>query len=116
MNLADVSHLGKSGNALPHNCSLVISIINLLDCNWLSGPSVNNTLIGIHWYSNTLAVKHGPKLSYKIIYLILDIRGEVRKVKFVTQLRLMYVWVENRQEMRIHRAVKIRRRKQQFSK
>ena len=116
MNLVDVPHLGKSGNALPHDRSIIITVINLLDCNWPIGPSVNNTLIGFHWYSNTLAVKDGPKLLYKIIYLILDIQGKVRKVKLVTQLRFMYVRVENRQEMRIHRAVKIRRRMQQFSK
>ena len=116
MNLADVANFGESGNTLSHDCSLVITVMNLLDCNWPSGPSVNNTLIKFHWYSYTLAVKDGPKLSYKIIYLILDIQGEVRNVKLITQLRLMYVRVENRQEMRIHRAVNIRRRMPQFSK
>ena len=116
MNLADVSNFGKSGNTLSLDHSLVITVINLLDCNWPSGPSVNNTLIGFHWYSNTLAVKDGPKLSNKIIYLILDIQGNVRNVELVTQLRLMYVQVENRQEMRFHRAIEISRRMQQFSK
>ena len=115
MNLADVPYLGKSGNALPHDHSLILTVMNLLDCNRPNGPSVNNTLIGFHWYSNTSAVKDGPKLPYKIIYLILDIQEKVRKVKLVTQLIFMYVRVENRLEMRVHRAVKIRRRMPQFS-
>jgi hypothetical protein len=110
MNLEDVPNFSKSGNALPHDRSLVITIINLLDCNWPNGPSVNNILIGLHWYSNTLAVKDGPKLSYKTIYLILDIQWRVIKVELVTQLSLVYVQVENRQKIRIHRAVKIGRR------
>ena len=116
MNLVDMPNLGKSGNALPHDCSLVITVINLLDCNWLSVPSVNNTLIGLYWYSNTLAVKDRPKLSYKTIYLILDIQWKVRQVKLFTQLSVMYVRVENRQKMQIHRAVEIGRRMHQFAK
>ena len=116
MNLVDVPYLGKSGNALPHDHSLIINVIDLLDCNRPSLLSVNNTLIGFHWYSSTPAVKDRPKLLYKIIYMILDIQGKARKVKLVTQLRFMYVRVENRQELRIHRAFKIRRRMQQFSK
>ena len=94
MNLADVPYLGKSGNALLHDHSLILTVINLLDCNRLSGPSVNNTLIGFNRYSNTLAVKDGPKLPYMSIYLTLDIQGKVRKVKLVTQLRFMYFQVE----------------------
>ena len=87
MNLVDMPNLGKSGNALPHNCSLIITVINLLDCNRPSGPSVNNTaLIGLYWYSNTFAVKDRPKLSYKTIYLILDIQWKVRQVELFTQL------------------------------
>ena len=116
MNLADMPSLGKSSNALLHDFSLVITVINLLDFSWPSGPSVNNTLIGLYWYSNTLAVKDVPKLLYKTIYLILDIQWKVRKVKLFTQLSLMYVQVENRQKMRIHRALKIGRRMQQFAK
>ena len=58
-----------------------------------------------HWYSYTLAIKDGPKLSYKTIYLILDIPWKVREVELFTQLSLMYVWIEYRQKFRIPRAV-----------
>ena len=51
-----------------------------------------------NWYGYTLAVKDGLKLSDKIIYLILDIQGEVRKVKLFAHLRLMNIRVEYRQE------------------
>ena len=116
MNLVDVANFGESGNTLSLDHSLFCTIMNLLDCDWPSGPSVDNALIKFHRNSDTLAVKDGPKLSYKIVYLILDIQGEVRKVKLVTQLRLMYVGVEDQQETWIHRAIKIRRRMPQFSK
>ena len=89
MNLVNVPHLGKSGNALPHDHSLIITKIKLFDCDWPSGPSVNNTLMGFYWQCNSLSVIDGPKFLYKIIYLILDIQGKVRKVKLVTQLRIV---------------------------
>ena len=94
MNLENVPHLGKSGNALPHDHSLILTVIDILDYNWPSRPSVNNTLIGLYWYSNTFAIKDGPKLSYKLIYLILDIPWKVRKFKLFTQLSLVYDRVE----------------------
>ena len=64
--------------------------MNLLDCDRPSGPSVNNTLIEFNWYGYTIAFKDGPKFSEKIVYPIPDIWGEVREVKLITQLRLMY--------------------------
>ena len=85
MDLANVAKLLQFGDAFPHDGYFSGAVVDFLDGDWAGSASVNDTFIILDGNEQSLVVEDGPILYNESADFGLDVRLEMRQVKFFAQ-------------------------------